>query len=185
MEENLMRKNMWNGAGAAGLALAGASTVYMFAAQLLGKLEMSSNLSLTLAVILWACKFGGCIWLMRYFMKKFVAENPEADNKASRRFGVISALLSATLFAAASFANVAYISPDVYTEQMNALFQQMAPLLDSNTMAQVNDTMENLPRMTFFSNLFYCFIYGALLSAILSIKIPDNDPFSDYEPEEE
>ncbi len=184
MEENLIRKNMWNGAAVAGLALGGVSTVYMLATVMMERMELSSFLILVLTGLLWIGKFGGCIWLMMFFMKKFAAENPEVDNKGTRRFGVIAALLSALVFAAASFANVAFISPDTYSEAMNQITQQMAPMMDSNTMNQMASMMEKLPQMTFFSNLFYCFIYGALLSAILSANIPSRDPFADYKPED-
>jgi hypothetical protein len=96
---------------------------------------------------------------------------------------MLSAFLSALVYAAVSFANVAFISADMFTEQMNALMQQMAPMMDSNTMSQMDKTMQNLPQLTFFSNLIYCSIYGTLLSAILSRNIPDRNPFSDYKTE--
>ncbi len=184
MEENLLKRNMWNDAAIAGLALGGVSTVYLFVTVLMGKME-SSVLTDMLLGLLWIGKFGGCIWLMMFFMKKFAAENPEVDNKGTRRFGVISALLSAIVYAAASFANAAFISADSLYEQMNLMVQQMAPFMDSNTMSRMDMMMEKLPQYTFFSNFFYCFIYGALLSSILSIKIPQNDPFADYKPDEQ
>ena len=101
------------------------------------------------------------------------------------RFGMITAFLSALVYAAVSFANVAFISADMFTEQMNTVMQQMAPMMDSNTMAEMDKTMENLPQITFFSNLIYCFIFGTVLSAILSRNIPSRDPFADYKPEEQ
>ena len=45
--------------------------------------------------------------------------------------------------------------------------------------------MENLPQITFISNLIYCFLYGMILSFILSRNIPSKDPFADYKPEEQ
>ncbi len=185
MEENLMKKNMWNGAAVAGLALGGVSTAYMFITQLTGGAELPAFASMLLTPVLWAAKFGGCIWLMMFFMKKFAAENPDVENRDTRRFGVAAALLSAIVYSAVSFANVAFISADMYSESMNMMMQQMAPMLDSNTLSQLDKTMENLPQITFFSNLFYCFIYGAILSAILSRNIPSRDPFADYKPEEQ
>ncbi len=180
-----MKRNMWNGAAIAGLALGGVSTVYMFATQLMGNTEIPVFLNMLLGGLLWICKFGGCIWLMMFFMKKFAAENKEADNRETRRFGVIAALLSAVIYAAASFANVAFISADVFNEQMNMVMQQMAPMMDSNSMSMMDSMMENLPQYTFFSNLAYCFIFGAVLSAILSRNIPARDPFADYKPEDQ
>ena len=183
MEQNQLRKNLWNGAAKAGLALGGVSSVYLFASQFITAAGMSGFLSGLFSLLLWAAKFGGCIWLMKFFMKKFASENGNVQNSTTFRFGMLSAFLSALVYAAVSFANVAFISADMFTEQMNALMQQMAPMMDSNTMSQMDKTMQNLPQLTFFSNLIYCSIYGTLLSAILSRNIPDRNPFADYKTE--
>jgi hypothetical protein len=183
MEQNQLRKNLWNGAAKAGLVLGGVSSVYLFASQFITAAGMSGFLSGLFSLLLWAAKFGGCIWLMKFFMKKFASENGNVQNSTTFRFGMLSAFLSALVYAAVSFANVAFISADMFTEQMNALMQQMAPMMDSNTMSQMDKTMQNLPQLTFFSNLIYCGIYGTLLSAILSRNIPDRNPFVDYKTE--
>jgi hypothetical protein len=183
MEQNQLRKNLWNGAAKAGLVLGGVSSVYLFASQFITAAGMSGFLSGLFSLLLWAAKFGGCIWLMKFFMKKFASENGNVQNSTTFRFGMLSAFLSALVYAAVSFANVAFISADMFTEQMNALMQQMAPMMDSNTMSQMDKTMQNLPQLTFFSNLIYCSIYGTLLSAILSRNIPDRNPFVDYKTE--
>ncbi len=175
---------MWNSAAVAGLALGAVSTAYMFMNILTDKAESSFFLTLLLGLV-WIVKFGGCIWLMMFFMKKFAAENPEADNKDTRRFGVITALLSAIVYSAASFANVAFISADLFAEQTELMMQQMAPMMDSNTLEAMNMYMENLPELTFISNLIYCFIFGAIISAILSRNIPSRNPFADYKPDEQ
>ncbi len=185
MEQNQIQRNMWNEAGKAGLALGAVSIIYLFATQFMTNAGMPAFANVLLTGLLWAGKFGGCIWLMIFFMKRFAAGNPDADNRATRRFGTIAALLSALVYAAMSFANVAFISADMFSEQTALLIQQMAPMMDSNTMAQMDRYMENLPQFTFFSNLIYCFIYGAILSAILSRNIPSRDPFADYKPEEQ
>jgi hypothetical protein len=95
------------------------------------------------------------------------------------------ALLSALVYSAAAFANVAFISPELFEEQMNAVMQQMAPMMDSNTLGMMETYLENLAQITFFSNLIYCFLYGMILSFILSRNIPSKDPFADYKPDEQ
>lgn len=185
MEQNVIQKNMWNSAAKAGLVLGLVSTAFMFINKWTGQAEMPAFLSMAINAVLWCAKFGGCIWLMMFFMKKFAAENPEVDNARTRRFGMITALLSALVFAAFSFADVAFISEAFYTEQIDTVMQQMAPMLDSNSLAEIEKTIGNLPQITFFSNLIYCFIYGTILSAILSRNIPARDPFADYKPDEQ
>ena len=95
------------------------------------------------------------------------------------------ALLSAILYSGAAFANVAFISADLFDEQMAAMMQQMAPMMDSNTMSMMDTYMENLPQITFVSNFIYCFIFGTVLSYILSRNIPSKDPFAEYKPDEQ
>ena len=185
MEQNVIQKNRWNTAGKAGLILGGISTAYLFITQWMGQAELPAFLTIILTGVLWCAKFGGCIWFMMFFMKSFAAENPEADNNRTFKLGMAIAFLSALVYSAFSLANVAFISPDLFTEQMDMIMQQMAPMMDSNTAAQMDKTMQNLPQLTFFSNLIYCFIFGTILSFALSRSIPSKDPFADYKPEDQ
>ena len=185
MEQNVIQKNMWNLAGKAGLALGVVSTAYLFINQWIGQAELPAAVTMIANGVLWCAKFAGCIWLMMFFMKAYASENKDADNSATFRFGMAAAILSALVYAAFAFANVAFISADLFAEQMDVVMQQMAPMMDSNTMAQMDKTMESLPQITFFSNLIYCFIYGMILSFILSRNIPSKDPFADYKPDEQ
>ena len=178
-------KIIWNAACKAGLAFGAISSVYMFATQFLSAGEFPAFAMMAASSVLWIAKFVGCIWLMMFFMKAFVAENPETDNSGTFKLGMAMALLSALVYSAFSFANVAFINPDLFTEQMDMMMQQMAPMLDSNTAAEMDRTMQNLPQITFFSNLIYCFIYGTILSFALSRSIPSKDPFANYRPEEQ
>ena len=141
-------------------------------------------LTMTLSTILWAAKFGGCIWLMILFMKRLVRQNPKADNSTTFRFGMLTAALSALVYAAASFANISFIAADAIAEQTGQMLQQMAPMMDSNSMSQVDKMMEKLPQITFFSNLIYCFFFGTILSFILSRNIPNRNPFANNTSEE-
>jgi hypothetical protein len=72
----------------------------------------------------------------------------------------------------------------MYAEQMNQLMQQMAPMMDSNTIEQMDQMLEMMPQLTFFSNLIYCFLYGTILSFILSRNIPSRNPFADRSSDE-
>ena len=38
----------------------------------------------------------------------------------------------------------------------------------------------NLGTISFFTNLIYCFLFGTVLSAILSRNIPSRNPFADF-----
>lgn len=179
-----IHKNLWNSAAKAGLALGLVSSVYLFVNQWVALMD-APVISGLLSFVLWAVKFGGCIWLMMFFMKKFVAENQDAVNSDTFRFGVVTALLSAIVYAAFSFANTAYFSADMIAENMDTVMQAYSQFMDSNTMAKMDQMMAKMPQITFFSNLIYCFIFGTILSLILSRNIPSKDPFAANKPDEQ
>lgn len=176
---------MWNTGGIAGLILGFISTAYLFASQWIGQMETAIWVGTSLNMVLWCMKFAGCIWTMFFFMKKFASDNPDITNSDTFHLGIIMALSSAIVYAAFSFANVAFISADLFAEQMEQTLQALAPMMDSNTMSQMDKMMERLPQITFFSNLAYCFLYGLFLAFILSRNIPGKDPFADYKPQEQ
>jgi hypothetical protein len=171
MEQNILKQNMWNSAGTAGLALGAVSTAYMFITQYLGTAEIPAMLSSALTLVFWGLKFVGCIWLMAFFMKRFAIQNPEADDKSIFRMGCLTAMLSALVFAGVTLANVTIISADLFNEQYQTLLQQMAPALDSNSMNSIDKVIDKMPYITFFSNLIYCSVFGTVLSSILSRRI--------------
>ena len=185
MEQNVIQTNMWNTAGKAGLFLGLVSTAFLFISQGIGQIEIPAFLNSILGFVLWAVKFVGCIWIMRFFMKKFSSENSSATNSDTFKLGMAMAILSALVYSAFAFANVAFISPELFESQMDSVMQQMAPMMDSNTQSLMETYMENLPQITFISNLIYCFLYGMILSFILSRNIPNKDPFAEYKPEEQ
>ena len=185
MEQNVFQKNMWNLAAKAGLVLGLVSASYLFITHMITKAELSAIITTPAGIVLWLGKFGGCILLMRYFMKKLAAENTSVDNASTFRFGMIVSILSAIVFAAYTFADVAFISAYTYSEQMNQVMQTYTQFLDSNSMAQIEKMIDKMPQITFFSNLVYCFLYGTVLSFILSRSIPSKDPFAEFKPEEQ
>ena len=184
MEQNVIQQNMWNLAGRAGLVLGAVSTAYLFLTQWLAMNEVPALMLMFISMLLWAGKFAACIFLMTIYMKRFSSENPEADRRAVFRAGMAIALLSALVYSAFAFANIAFIYPDYLTEQISMMMEQLAPMLDSNTLNEMEKTMQNLPQMTFFSNLIYCFIYGTFLSSIISRLISRQAASTGYKPEE-
>lgn len=185
MESEINRKDFWNEAGKAGLVLGAISAAYMFLTQFLSSAGLTGFLSTLLSFILWGAKFAGCIWVMMFMMKRYIIINPKATNSDTFRFGMLAAVLSAFVYSAISFANVAYISADLYAVQMEALLQVYEQFMDSNMMAEMDKWTERMPQLTFLSNMIYCTIYGIVLSFILSRNIPSKDPFAGYKPDEQ
>lgn len=179
------KKIIWNTASVAGLALGAVSTACMFIGQFLSTLNLSAGATTFYGLLLWLAETGGCIWLMAFFMKKMVRENEGITNSQTFKMGLATAVLSGLIFSAATFANIAFISADYYTENVYATLQQMSSALDSNSMSAVEKVLNYLPQISFFSTLFQCIIFGVIAAAILSRSIPSKDPFANYKPDEQ
>lgn len=185
MEQNTIKKDMWNAAGIAGLALGAVSSAYLFATQMIaGSLEPASLWQQAASVILWIVKFAGCIWLMNFFMKKFAGEHPDINGRAVFRMGTYTALLSSFMFSAVYLANIMYISADWYQNILETAMQQMSATLDSNSQAMAGKIIDSMPQITFVYNLIYCFSFGTVVSAVLSRNITSKSPFDDSKDEQ-
>ena len=68
------------------------------------------------------------------------------------------------------------INPDIYVEALASVKEAYAGIMPSESM-EVLDNI-NFATTGFFSQLIYCFLYGTVLSAILSRSIPSRDPFA-------
>ena len=117
MTEKTLRKDLWESAGYAGLALGLISIICMYINKAIGASDMSTGTMVLATTPLWIAKFAGCIFLMKFFMKRFITTHPEANNKDSFRMGVATALLSAFFYSVIQFTDMVYISPDLYAAQ--------------------------------------------------------------------
>jgi hypothetical protein len=181
MSKEISSKTIWNEASRAGVALGLLCIACMVLSTLLAKVKGGVALNMAVSVgafVIWAVKFTGCIALMKKAMERFVSAYPGADNRDSYRLGVTTALLSALIVAAGSLANYMFLAPAETAAAIDVVMQQYSTSLDSNTMKSLEAVMDNFPTISFFSNLIYCFIYGWILSAILSRRIPSSNPFS-------
>ena len=186
MEEKSIKARIWNEAGRAGLALGGLCVVCMVLSSLVGKLPTEGNvgmstLSTFLSFLIWAVKFGGCIWLMMIFMKALVRKNPDFTGAETLKFGTASALLSAIIVAGWFLCYVLFIAPDTFTDSFNQTMSQMGGSLDANGRQLMDKMKDKMPVIGFFSQLIYCFLYGYVLSLILSRNIPSRNPFQQDE----
>lgn len=177
MDEKLTRGILWNRAAAAGIALGAVSSAYLFITQYLSGTGTSIWIS-GLNLVLWGVKLLLCVWLMMHFMKSFASAYEEADNRDTFRFGMITALCSALIYAAVTLANVLIINPDLIHQQIEAALKIYGSSLDSNSLNALDTVDSIMPQVMFFSNLVYCFLYGTVLSAVLSRNIPPRDPFA-------
>lgn len=173
------KKSIWSDAAVPGLVLGGVAAVYFIINSLVSRID-PDNTAATLigsgaVMLLWVAKFALCIWLMKRFMKAQSARYPEATNNDIFRFGCVVALLSSIVYSAVYLATVEFIIPDMFDKVLEAFKDN--PMITGSAMEQIEQMIPKLPAITFFWNLFYCWLFGTILSAIFSRGIPSSNPF--------
>ncbi len=180
MSDETKAVNVWNEAGKTGAKLGLLCIACMAASFLISKIHGGTAIVLLVSVlnfIIWAVKFTGCIAIMRRDMTRFAMAQQEDERGRAYRFGVASALLSALIVSAATLANILFISPEMFQATIDAVMNQYSAVLDANGRQALESVSGNLPTINFFVTLGYCFVYGWILSAILSRSIRPADPF--------
>lgn len=180
MTDNISRKDIWDSAAKAGLALGTVSIAYVLITILLPSGSQSTIGALLISagnLLLWVAKFAGCIFLMSFFMKKFADGHPGCIGSDTFRFGAATALLSSLVFSGFYLLYVTKIAPDTFEEAFNAVSELYASVLDDNSREAMESMKGSLPVVSFFSNFIYCTLYGTVLASILSRRIPSPDPF--------
>ena len=188
MKDTLSNGASWNEAAKAGLYFGAISSAYLGLTELI-QLVGSAVLQGFLTTVVWAGKLALCIWLMVFLMRKLVGKYSGVTNGDTFRFGVRTALLSALIVATVHALIMIFTPQETMDQTFNALTAQLAGQLDSNSLAMMDSFKENMPTLTFFSELIYCFVFGLILSLIVSRSIPSRNPFDvqeeDATPEEE
>lgn len=180
MKEKISASLLWHKAGIFGAVLGIATALCRLASMFAATRLTSPVLMTSVTFIIWLVQFAGCILLMRFFMLKLTADYDAVDNRTTYRFGIIISLLSAIVFSTLLLAIVLYVFPGSIEQQFNTVQESLGSMLDTNTMKALDNLKENYAVPFFFSNLIYCFVYGTVLSAILSANIPPRDPFAGY-----
>lgn len=168
---NIDSNTIWNEAGKAGLVFGLFSTLCLSLKQLVG-LSGSSALTITASAILWAVEFFGCIFLMRRYLIR-MRDRFSADMADCKSFGKRTALLSGLILAAAA----TYFILKMPSEETNKLIADATASLGSEERLRFAKAMDSFPLVFFFIQWFYCFIYGTILSSILSRYIIIEDIF--------
>ena len=172
------RNKFLNDSGKAGLILGGVAIAYFLIGILLGKVNLGFFGGL-LNFLLWAAKLVLCIWLLHGFLKKFAA-TCDKDRSRTFRFVLITAFCSALVYSAFCFAYTQFIVPDFYSEAFQMAADIYSGMLTSEQMDTLLDMEPSLPRLAFFGNLIWCWLFGTIVSAISSSRIcgPSN-PFEE------
>lgn len=175
MEERFTRRDLLNGAGFAGIVLAILPIVFYFlncrvSSRVFADPEAPSAGGGWL-ILLWVVKLVGSILILRYFMRAFASRFPRVETSAVSGFGTLCCLASSLIFSAFILAYHKFIDPDMMRLMTDFVLEKSPMALDENTRATLEKLPSGYPVTAFFSNFFYCTLYGAIASAILSRRI--------------
>ena len=160
-------KTLWNEAGRVGLVFGGFSSLCLVLKEAAG-LTDSTFLVQAAAIILWAVEFFGCILLMKKYMLDLRDKYDEATIQDTYHFGRRVALLSGLILAAVDAVLIMKLPQDVVTNVMNELTASVSAKMGAGYEDQVARVVDRLPVYVFIGQWIYCFLYGSLLSGIMS-----------------
>ena len=160
-------KTLWNEAGRAGFVLGGFSSLCLLLKEG-AALTGSTFLVQAAAIILWAVEFFGCILLMKKYMLDLRDKFDGVTMVDTYRFGRRVGLLSGLILASVDALLIMNMPQDAVASVVGELTAAVSGQLGSGYEDQVARIVDKLPLYTFIFQWLYCFLYGSLLSAILS-----------------
>ena len=182
--ETISGKAIWNEATKAGLMFGLVSVAYNYISVYLGSLVGSSFLlNFFASVGVWllrVAKIVGLILLMRACMTRLTRNYSEVTNGDTFLLGIAISALSAIIVAGFTLLDCTVLLPTHYQDVMNQVMAELQPSMDANLRSAMEDVLSNFSGIMFWSTLFYCILYGVILSRILSKRIPAQDPFADF-----
>jgi hypothetical protein len=171
MDEREKNSLIWNLASKNGILLGMFSTLCLALKQV-SALIGSETLASGAGIILWTLEFVGCIWLLRRFMKRYVADYPDATNAETYALGKRTCLFSSLILAAALVFMVLYVPDNLFSRSFQDLSETYSAMLDPSVLEGMN--LADRPGIVFFSQFLYCWVYGILVSSFLSRSIPQD-----------
>ena len=169
-------KTLWNEAGRVGFVFGGFSSLCLVLKEG-AALTGSTFLVMAAAIILWAVEFFGCILLMKKYMLDLRDKYDGVTMVDAYRFGRRVALLSGLILAAVDALIIMKMPQETVTSVMGELSAAMPTSLGSVSEDDLGRLVDKLPLYTFIGQWLYCFLYGSLLSAIMSRYIFTQGPF--------
>jgi len=154
---------IWNEAAKAGAWL-GAVSIGCLLLKEGAVLSGSSFLIQAATIILWAVEFFGCILLMKKLMLDMRDRYEGVKIEHTYTLGQRAALLSGLLLASAQALIIMLMPPEAIDEMLS----QFTGSLTAAQKESVEGMMDSLPLITFIFQWLYCYLYGTVLSSILS-----------------
>lgn len=171
-------KTLWNEAGRVGFVFGGFSSLCLLLKEG-AALTGSTFLVQAAAIILWAVEFFGCILLMKKYMLDLRDKFDGVTMEDTYRFGRRIALLSGLILAAVDAILIMKMPPETVESVVTELNTAITSKMGAGYEGEIGRFVDQLPLYTFIGQWLYCFLYGSLLSAIMSRYLYVQDVFND------
>ena len=171
-------KTLWNEAGRVGFVFGGFSSLCLLLKEG-AALTGSTFLVQAAAIILWAVEFFGCILLMKKYMLDLRDKFDGVTVMDTYRFGRRIALFSGLILASVDAAVIMYMPQETVESVIAELNTAISSKMGAGYEGEIGRFVDKLPLYTFIGQWLYCFLYGSLLSAIMSRYLYVQDVFND------
>ena len=165
MNGKLDNTHLWNEAAKAGL-LFGLVSVSCLGLKELATLSGSTFLVQAAAIVLWAVEFFGCILLMKKVQLDLRDKFEGVKMADTFVLGRRAALLSGLLLASAQALIIMHMPEETMDQLVGAVSEAMP--MSASQKEQMDGMLDKLPVLTFLFQWMYCFLYGTILSSIMS-----------------
>ena len=133
----------------------------------------------TVGVLLWLLKTGGCLYLLFFFLRRYAETGDGNGFQPVYRCGLAISFLSALVYSGFYFAYTMYIVPDLFDNALDLFVSTYSSSLNEDSLEALENLRPDLPLISFISKLIYCFVFGAVLSAVYSRRIAANTLFNE------
>ena len=169
------RNSKWSSAAMDGLYLSLVTIIYSLI------VAVMQPQGFLVTSILWIAKFGGCMYLLWYFMKKWSNSFETITYSESYNYGFIICLFSSIMCACYSYIQIEWLFPEQTAEAINltkeAMIQQGT--LNSTTENMIDKLSSNFGRISMFASLVYYVIFGSIAAAITANFTKKTNPFGE------
>ena len=165
MKRHLDNSTLWNEAAKTG-ALLGLVSVGCLLLREVAAVSGVDFLVTASAVILWVVEFFGCILLMKKAQLDLRDKYEDIKVADTFRLGRRAALLSGLVLASAQALVVMYMPRETMDQLVSAVSESMN--MTTSQQEEMSGMMDRLPVLTFLFQWLYCFLYGTVLSSIMS-----------------
>ena len=133
--------------------------------------------------LLWAVKFGGCLYLLWLFMKRWSDKFDTISYSQSYNYGFLICLFSSIMCACYSYIQAEWLFPEQTAQAVDLIKETMAQqgTLNSDTENMMDNYLQNFGRISMFVSLFYYIIFGSIASAVTANFTKKTNPFGETE----